>query len=160
MIADELATLVDVPVANGCFEGRVRFLRDPHTLLALGDSGAHVMSTTQYRYPTYLLAELVRDRKLLDPELAVSHLTSRPARLLGLRDRGELRAGAVADVCVVDRERLGLEPVSVRHDLPGGAPRLFHPGRGYRAVLVGGVVSIRDDQPTGKTPGTALAVGS
>jgi N-acyl-D-aspartate/D-glutamate deacylase len=157
-IADELVTLVDVPVANGCFEGRVRFLQDPHTLMALGDSGAHVMSTTQYRYPTYLLSELVRDRQLLDLELAVSHLTQRPAKLLGLGDRGELRPGAAADVCVVDPDELGLEPVSVRHDLPGGAPRLYHPGRGYRAVFVGGVMSIRDDQPTGKTPGAALSV--
>jgi N-acyl-D-aspartate/D-glutamate deacylase len=157
VIADGLATLVDVPVANGSLEGRVRFLQDPHTLMALGDSGAHVMSTTQYRYPTYLLSELVRDRELLDVELAIAHLTRRPARLLGLRDRGELRPGAVADVCVIDRDRIGLEPVSIRYDLPGDAPRLYHPGRGYRAVLIGGIATIREDEPTGAALGTTLS---
>jgi N-acyl-D-aspartate/D-glutamate deacylase len=158
-IADGLATLIDVPLANSCLEGRVRFIEDAHTLLALGDSGAHVMSTTQYRYPTYLLAELVGRRGLLDVEVAVNRITQRPARLLGLRDRGELRPGAIADVCVVDPASLALAPVTIRHDLPGGSPRLFQAGRGYRAVLVAGVVTIDDDEPTGAAPGAALAAG-
>jgi N-acyl-D-aspartate/D-glutamate deacylase len=155
-IADEMATLVDVPVLNRSVEGAVHFLKDSGTLLGLGDSGAHVMSVTNYRYPTFLLAELVVKQEALTPELAINRLTRVPARMHGLRDRGELTAGAPADVCVIDPERLALGAPAVQHDLPGGAPRLVQPGFGYRAVLVNGVQTIENDTPTGATPGRFL----
>ncbi len=156
-IADELTTLIGVPLTNSSLEGRIRFIEDPYTLMALGDSGAHVMSTTQYCYPTFLLAELVQKRELLEIELAVNRLTQRPASLLGLRERGELRCGAIADVCVIDPSALELGSVSIRNDLPTGAPRLFQPGRGYRAVLISGVTTVSEDEPTGAAPGATLA---
>ena len=46
--------------------------------------------------------------------------------------------GRPADVCVIDRERIALDPVEVAHDLPGGAPRLVQTATGYRRVLVAG----------------------
>ena len=60
-------------------------------------------------------------RGALPLELAVNRLTRVPARLHGLRDRGELRPGMAADVCVIDPERLALGSVRVAHDLPGTA---------------------------------------
>ena len=53
---------VDVPVVNRSREGATRLVEDESTLLGLGDSGAHVMSVTNYRYPSFMLGELVRDR--------------------------------------------------------------------------------------------------
>jgi N-acyl-D-aspartate/D-glutamate deacylase len=155
-IADEFATLVDVPVANRSREGAICFLKDDRTLLGLGDSGAHVMSVTNYRYPTFLLAELVKRRGEIELELAVNRMTEVPARIHGLSDRGVLRPGAVADLCVIDPERLALGPTRIEHDLPGGSPRLFQPGFGYRAVLVNGVTTIDSDRPTGAAPGVML----
>jgi N-acyl-D-aspartate/D-glutamate deacylase len=155
-VSDEMATLVDVPILNRSTEGVVHFLEDPTTLLGLGDSGAHVMSVTNYRYPTFLLAELVKRRGTIALELAVNRMTQFPARLHGLRDRGELRLGAAADICVIDPEELALCPAAVRHDLPGGAPRLFQPAVGYRAVFVNGVQTIDRDAPTGASPGIML----
>ncbi len=58
---------------------------------------------------------------------------------------------------MIDRDRIGLEPVCIRHDLPGNAPRLYHSGRGYRAVLIGGTTTLREDEPTGAAPGTTLS---
>jgi len=156
VIADELATLLDVPVANRSRDGAVRFLEEGGTLLGLGDSGAHVMSVTNYRYPTYLLAELVQRRGVLPVELAVNRMTQMPARLHGLTGRGVLAPGAAADICVIDRERLALAPVEVRHDLPGNSPRLFQAATGYRRVLVNGQVTIDEDRPTQAAPGVML----
>lgn len=156
-IRDDLATLVDVPILNRSRDGVVRFLEDSHTLLGLGDAGAHVMTVTNYRYPTFLLAELVQRRAVVPLELAINRMTQVPARLHGLSGRGELRAGAIADICVIDPDRLRLGDVAIRHDLPGAAPRLDQPGHGFRAVIVNGVRTIVDDEPTGAAPGRMLS---
>lgn len=156
VIADRLATLIQVGVANRDPEGVSGLLDDPHTLLALGDAGAHVMSVTNYRYPTFLLAERVLRRKDLELERAVWRMTSQPARFHGLRDRGELRVGGAADVNAIDPQRLALEPVRVARDLPAGAPRLWQGARGYRAVVVNGELLIEDDRPTGAAAGQVL----
>ena len=156
VVRDDLATLIDIPIFNRSREGVVRFLEDPYTLLGLGDSGAHVMSVTNYRYPTFLLADLVVQQQALPVELAVNRMTRVPALLHGLRDRGVLAPGLAADICVIDPERLRLGAVEVRHDLPGGLPRLYQPGFGYRAVFVNGVRTIADDETTGAAPGEML----
>ena len=82
VIADDLATLVDVPVANRHQPGAVRFMEDDTTVLALGDAGAHVMSVTNYRYPSFMLAELVQKRGLLDLSLVVNRITQQPALIV------------------------------------------------------------------------------
>ena len=156
VIADRLATLVQMMVANRNRAGAYQLMIDPGTLLALGDAGAHVMSVTNYRYPTYLLRELVLEQQQLALEHAVALMTSRPARFYGLADRGELRVGAAADICVVDPNELAVGAVRVVHDLPGGAPRLYQGARGYRAVFVAGQCTIANDEPTDARPGTVL----
>jgi len=156
VVRDDLATLIDIPIFNRSQEGVLRFLEDPYTLLGLGDAGAHVMSVTNYRYPTFLLAKLVLQEQALPLELAINRLTQVPARLHGLRDRGVLSPGMAADVCVIDPERLRLGPVGVRHDLPGNSPRLYQAGIGYRAVFVNGRQTIENDEPTGAAPGEML----
>jgi len=157
IVADDLQTLIDVPIFNLSEEGVVQFLEDEGTLLGLGDAGAHVMSVTNYRYPTFLLEDLVRKQGAISIETAVRRMTSLPAEIHGLSDRGRLAVGARADVCVIDREAIRLGPVEVRHDLPGGAPRLVQRGHGYRHVLVNGVPTIEDDQPTGARAGEMLS---
>lgn len=156
VIADRLATLVEMPVANRSAEGALHFLRDDATLLGLGDAGAHVMSVTNYRYPTYLLAELVRDQRALPLEVAIERLTRAPARLHGLSGRGTIAPGAAADLCVIDPAKLALAPAEVRNDLPGDAPRLVQTGSGYRTVLCNGTVTLRDDTPIDAAPGQML----
>jgi N-acyl-D-amino-acid deacylase len=159
VIADDMLTLIDVPVLNRSLEGALAFLADPLTLLGLGDSGAHVMSVTNYRYPTFLLGELVHRRGLVPLELAINRMTQRPAELHGLTDRGLLAPGAIADVCVMDPDRLELREVRIEHDLPGGVARLVQSGQGYRAVFVNGVKTIADDEPTNAAPGVVIAAG-
>jgi N-acyl-D-aspartate/D-glutamate deacylase len=48
----------------------------------------------------------VRERGLLDLPFAIRSMTSLPARVFGLKDRGVLRAGAWADVVIFDLEKV------------------------------------------------------
>jgi N-acyl-D-amino-acid deacylase len=99
---------------------------------------------------------LVRDEGRIELATAINRLTARPADVLGLRDRGRIRAGLAADLVVIDLDRLGLAPLTVSHDLPGDAPRLFQGAHGYRAIAVNGVVTLEDGEPTGRAPGQLM----
>ena len=154
--ADELTTELQVPVVNRDRDASAALVADEHTLVGLGDAGAHVTSVTNYTYPTDVIARLARDEGAISLEGAVERLTSRPARFLGVPDRGVLRAGAPGDVTVVDLDRLAIAPLRVVNDLPGGAHRLWRGAQGYVAVVVNGVVSVLDDRPTGERGGATL----
>jgi N-acyl-D-amino-acid deacylase len=150
---DDLGTELQIPAVNRDAAGAAAMCADDHALIALGDAGAHVTSVTSYTYPTDLLARVVRDEGRITLENAVQRITSRPARYFGLAGRGELTSGFAADVCVIDLDELALAPLRVRHDLPGGAPRLYRAAQGYAAVLVNGDVTVDHDEYTGRRPG-------
>jgi N-acyl-D-aspartate/D-glutamate deacylase len=154
--ADALTTELQVPGVNRDRAAAATLCADEHTLIGLGDAGAHVRSVTSYTYPTDLLARVVRDEDRLPLEAAVERITSRPAKFFGLRDRGELRPGFAADLCVIDLDHLALAPLTVVNDLPGGASRLYREGRGYVAVLVDGEITVDRDRLTGNRPGQLL----
>jgi N-acyl-D-aspartate/D-glutamate deacylase len=146
-LGDDLATQIQMPVSNRSEEGMRALVTDPHTMLGLGDAGAHVTSIHNYNNPTQLLAERVRNQGWLTLEQAVHRLTAQPARFLGLPDRGVVRVGSAADLTVFDLEALALERAELRADLPGGGERLYQGARGYRATLVGGEIALLDDEP-------------
>jgi N-acyl-D-aspartate/D-glutamate deacylase len=157
VIADRLGTIVQVPVVNRSREGVAALIGDDDTLIGLGDAGAHVTSVRNYTYPTDLLAQWVRDDGVLTLERAVHRLTGQVAAFLGLGDRGVLVPGRAADVTVFDLEHLALGPLTYRHDLPGGAPRLFQPADGYVATVVNGRVAVADGTHTGAGSGQLLS---
>lgn len=156
LVADDLGTLLRVPVANNDPVEMADALNDDGLLYGLGDAGAHVTSLTNYAYPTAVLATFVRERGVLAVEKAVSAMTRVPARLLGLPGRGELSPGMAADICVIDLDRVALGPIVVQPDLPGGAERVYQAATGYRAVLVNGEVTVRDDASLQAAPGRFL----
>jgi N-acyl-D-amino-acid deacylase len=155
-LADGLSTRITVPFVNIDHDAVIELLTDPSTLIGLGDAGAHVNSITNFTYPTYLLASVVRDERRLGLADAVAALTARPAQVLGIPGRGTLAPGLAADVCVIDLARLQVGPTEVRDDLPGGATRLVQRATGYRYVLVNGRVVVSDDKLTGARPGTVI----
>jgi N-acyl-D-aspartate/D-glutamate deacylase len=87
-------------------------------------------------------------------ERAVQLMTSEPAKLFGLRDRGRLAVGAFADLVVFDPETVGASKARLVEDLPGDTGRLFADSTGVVRVLVNGVETVADDQPTGARPGS------
>ncbi len=130
-------------------------MQSPHTLIGLGDGGAHVGLISDGSYPTYLLAHWGRDRKngKLDVSWLVKRHTQDNAHAVGLGDRGVVAVGKKADLNVIDFDRLRVEAPVMKWDLPAGGKRLLQKARGYRATIVSGAVTYRDGEATGALPG-------
>jgi N-acyl-D-aspartate/D-glutamate deacylase len=134
-------------------------LCDPATLLSLGDAGAHCAFICDASTPTYVLTHWGRDRtrgpRLAVPDL-VRRLTSHPAELYGLDDRGVLAVGKRADLNIIDFDRLQLAVPFAVSDLPAGGTRLLQPATGYDATIVAGAITRRHGVDTGARPGRLL----
>jgi N-acyl-D-aspartate/D-glutamate deacylase len=109
-------------------------------------------------YPSFLLGYWVRDRpgERLPLEQAVRLLTSDPARLYGLHDRGVVAPGRKADLNVIDTDVVGLHWPEVVHDLPAAAKRVVQHADGYDATIVNGQVVQRAGADTGARPGGVI----
>ena len=147
------------PLSNytyGTLDTVYDMMRHPHTLIGLGDGGAHVSILCDASAITYMLTHWTRDRQRgakLPLEWAIRRLTYDNARAIGLDDRGLIRPGAKADINVIDYDRLQLHAPHVVYDLPGKGRRLVQRTDGYTATLVNGVVVTRDGIATGALPG-------
>jgi N-acyl-D-aspartate/D-glutamate deacylase len=130
-------------------------MQSPHTLIGLGDGGAHVGLISDGSYPTYLLSHWGRDRKAgrLDVSWLVKRHTLDNARAVGLDDRGRIAEDYKADLNVIDFDKLRVEAPVMKWDLPAGGKRLLQRAAGYRATIVSGSVTYRDGEPTGALPG-------
>ena len=132
-------------------------LNDKSVLVALGDGGAHVDMLCDAGYPTYLLGTWVRERQALTLEEGVRRLTSDPAEVFGVRDRGRLAPGLAADLAIFDAGRVGSTNRGERRfDLPGGAKRMVMPSRGVEYTVVNGAVTWADGKLTGAAAGQVL----
>lgn len=131
------------------------FFDDPYTVMGQGDGGAHYGLICDSSYPTFVLTHWVRDRsgRKITLQDAVRSMTSRPARVARLLDRGTLAPGHKADINVIDLQKLALHAPSIVDDLPGGGRRLDQAANGFRHTLVSGQVITRDGQHTGILPG-------
>src|SRR4029079_3617691 len=111
--------------------------------------GAKPSPRTYGSFPR-ILGQFVRDEALLSLEEAIRKMTSAPAARLGLRDRGVIRDGYVADLVVFD-------PATVRSTATYQEPRSFPVG--IEHVIVAGTPVVSDGAHTGATPGRALRHG-
>ena len=134
------------------------FFDDPYSVMGLGDGGAHYGLICDSSYPTFVLSHWARDRKgrKLSIAQAVRAMTSHPAGIIGIKDRGVVAPGYKANINVIDFEKLTLHGPEIVDDLPGGGRRLDQRASGYRYMLVSGEVITRDDKPTGVLPGRLL----
>ena len=87
-------------------------------------------------------------------------MTSVPADLFGLRHRGRIAPGSLADLVVVDPATVDAGPIQLVADLPGGTSRLVADSVGVRHVFLGGVETVRDGVATGALPGRVLRSGT
>ncbi len=152
---------LDVEFTMASFNTRVdrmtEILNDKSVLVALGDGGAHVDMLCDAGYPTYLLGTWVRERQALTLEEGVRRLTSDPAEVFGVRDRGRLAPGLAADVAIFDAASVGSTNRGERRfDLPGGAKRMVMPSRGVEYTVVNGVITWADGKLTGAAAGQVL----
>ena len=97
-------------------------------------------------YPR-ILGRYVREQKVIPLGLAVHKATMQPAAHLGLRDRGQLRPGFIADVVVFDPARV-IDRATIE------SPQA--PPEGIPYVFVAGLLVVDKGQPTDARPGRVL----
>ena len=146
-------------VSDESWEARGEVWRDERVVLGGSDAGAHVDIMCHANYPSVVLGEMVRRRGLFTLEEGVREMTSIPADLFGLRDRGRITEGAHADLVVFDPDTVASLPAEERRDLPGGALRLYAEAVGIEQVIVGGEAIVERGVLTGAQPGTLLRSG-
>jgi N-acyl-D-aspartate/D-glutamate deacylase len=162
VLADDLRTILwpsptDDDLAS--WQLRAKVWTDERVLIGGSDAGAHLDRMCGAPYPTAFLADCFRGRRLLAPEEAVRLMTSVPADLFGLRHRGRIEVGSVADLVVIDPATVDAGPIQMVADLPGGTSRLVADSVGVRHVFVSGVETVRDGAATGALPGHVLRSG-
>jgi N-acyl-D-aspartate/D-glutamate deacylase len=161
-LADGLRTYVRMPPdedSDAIWQLRLETWRDRRAILGDTDTGAHLDMMCGARCMTAFLGESVRQRRLLDLEEAIHLVTDRPARFYGLVERGRVAEGWWADLVVFDPETIGPGTIRTRHDLPGGAMRLYAEPTGIETVYVNGRAVVRAGSYTGDTPGRVLRSG-
>ena len=156
-IADDLSCEFTMASFNTRVDRMTELLNDPNILIGLGDGGAHVDMLCDCGYPTYLLGTWVREREALSLEEAIRRLTSDPADMFGITDRGRLHSGLAADIVVFDPTTVGSTNRGERRsDLPGGAKRMVMPSRGVEYTIVNGEIVYASGQLVGSGSGRVL----
>ena len=156
-LQDDLEVEFTMASFNTRVDRMAEILNDKSVLVALGDGGAHVDMLCDAGYPTYLLGTWVRERQALTLEEGVRRLTSDPAEVFGVRDRGRLAPGLAADLAIFDATRVGSTNRGERRfDLPGGGKRMVMPSRGVEYTVVNGAVTWADGKLTGAAAGEVL----
>jgi N-acyl-D-aspartate/D-glutamate deacylase len=162
VIEDDLRTILWPGATDNddeSWELRRRAWEHGSVMLGGSDAGAHLDRMQGAGYPTRFIGDCLRGRKLVSLERAVQMLTQVPAALFGLKDRGTIEVGNVADLVVFDPETIDSEMLTLVHDLPGGCGRLHAGSTGISHVFVSGEETVTDSQPTGATPGSIVRSG-
>ena len=151
-LAEDLDTMFTATVLNSDEEAVGRLMQDENAIVSLSDAGAHLTFLCDAGFGLHVLGHWVRDRKLMPVEQAVRKLTSEPATLFGIRQRGTIAPGMHADLLLFDPKTVGRGPSRRVFDLPAGASRLTTPAMGVHGVWVNGKLvadgaGIRKDAP-------------
>jgi N-acyl-D-aspartate/D-glutamate deacylase len=113
-IAEDLGTVFTAQLLNSDEEAVGRMLNHPHSIVSLSDAGAHLTFFNDAGFGLHLLGHWSRDLGAMSLAEAVRRLTSHPAGVLGLRERGVIRAGFAADLLLFDPARVGRGPEAAR----------------------------------------------
>ena len=137
-LAEGLRTVFTAQLLNSDEEAVARMLNHPHSLVSLSDAGAHLTFFNDAGFGLHLLGHWARELGAMPLAEAVRRLTSQPAALFGMRQRGLIREGFAADLLLFDPLRIGRGPKHRVFDLPGGAARLTTDALGVHGVWVNG----------------------
>ena len=137
-------------------------MQHPNVLFGLSDGGAHCGVIADAGMPTFILTHWARDRvkgEKFPLEFLVRKLTSDTAKAYGLNDRGQLKEGLLADINIIDFDKLRLFRPEAVYDLPAGGRRLVQRAEGYRYTVKSGEVTFEDGEHTGALPGGLVRGG-
>ena len=134
-------------------------LCDPHSLIGLGDGGAHCGVIADASFAPFMLTHWARDRSrgaMIGLPEAVKMLTSNTAGAVGLLDRGIVAPGYKADLNIIDFDRMRILAPQVVYDMPLNGRRLVQRTEGIVATIVSGKVIAEDGAQTGELPGRLI----
>ena len=137
-ISEGLATVFTAQLLNSDEAAVGRMLNHPNSIVSLSDAGAHLTFFNDAGFGLHLLGHWSRELGAMPLAEAVRRLTSHPASVLGLQQRGQLREGWAADLLLFDPATVGRGPKRRVHDLPAGAARLTTDAVGVHGVWVNG----------------------
>ena len=160
-ISEKLMTTFYHPPFNTNRGYNQEIFESEYTIPGVSDGGAHTKYITVGRYPTDFLSNFVRRGGGMSLEEAHYRLAAMPAKAAGFKDRGTLIEGAPADIVVYDYQNLEVVPEKpvIVHDFPAGEWRRVQYAEGYNYIMVNGVVTFKDGECTGETPGELLRYG-
>ncbi|MDB5412021.1 MAG: hypothetical protein JWR10_356 [Rubritepida sp.] len=157
LVEGEGTNFIFAPLTNFAdytLDASAECMRHRNAIIGLSDGGAHVGFISDGSFPTYVLMHW--SKRGFSMEELVRRQTSDTARAMGLRDRGVIAPGMLADLNLIAESELGLLPPQMMHDLPAGGRRLLQAASGYRSTIKRGVVTYRDGVATGALPGKLL----
>jgi N-acyl-D-amino-acid deacylase len=158
LMKDEGKGFIYFPILNYA-DGNLDFLEalqeSSDTVNSLSDGGAHCGTICDAASPTFMLEYWVRDRagKRITLENAIKRQCRDTALLYGLDDRGMVAPGYMADLNVIDMERIKLGKPWLAFDLPAGGKRLLQKAEGYVCTVKSGKVTFRNGECQGVFPG-------
>jgi N-acyl-D-aspartate/D-glutamate deacylase len=159
-IKDELAMQFNYELFNSNEALIPELITDPRIMIGLSDGGAHVDALCDAGYCTYLLGHWVREKEVMTLERAIQRITTEPANLFGITQRGRIAEGLAADFAIFDLTTVGSDKTGqMRHDLPGGGRRLVVPSRGIEYTVVNGDILYAHGNDSGARTGTVLRSG-
>ena len=144
------------PLFNEDWDVVLFMMRHPRTAVTFSDSGAHVSQIMDSSLQTHMLAYWVREKQAFTLEQAIRKMTYDVASFWGLKGRGLLREGNIADLVIFDPNTVAAQMPTVVRDLPGGAMRLKQKADGILATIVSGQVLLRNNEHTGAYPGQLI----
>lgn len=140
-------------------DGNLNFLepilQSDDCINSLSDGGAHCGTICDAASPTFMLQHWVRDRDgfRLSLSEAIKRQCADTAKVYGLDDRGILAPGYLADINIIELDKIGMSRPWVANDLPAGGKRLLQSATGYKATFKSGVMTFDNGQHSGATPG-------
>ena len=162
LILEEGKKLLYFPIGNymdTSLDVAKKMMESRHSLLGLGDGGAHCATICDASFTTHMLTFWARDR-VRGPKLDLSWIikshTRDNALAMGLNDRGLISKGMKADLNVIDFDNLTLHAPEVVNDLPAGGKRLIQNVEGYTATIMSGRITYRNGIKTGELPGKLI----
>ena len=137
-IAEDLATGFTSYSVNANEDRVEPLLGHPAGLISASDAGAHIDFMCNAHFGLHLLGYWVRERKTFGLSEAVRLLTSVPADIFRIKDRGRIVPGAHADLLLFDPDRVGASGKQRVADLPAGGSRVVREPVGVYGVWVNG----------------------
>ena len=123
------------------------------------DGGAHCGLICDASMPTTNISHWGRDREAgrkFPLEMLIKKQTKDTAETFGLFDRGEIKPGMLADINIIDFDKLNVSHPTMIHDLPLGGRRLVQDATGYIATIKNGQVVSENGKANGVLPGKLI----